>query len=140
MNDLAEYMELIVEPTFEEFKRNSQSVRLAYLACVAIYHAVDRAAYPNEPGPLAEQWKTESQAFMLVDEVAQTFKHGQRRWVKKAKAHNPDALLITHPLGLEGGLKGLELHSLYFLARDAVIFLRKKAAQLAQTAPAPSAP
>lgn len=28
MNDLAEYMELIVEPAFEEFKRNSQSVQL----------------------------------------------------------------------------------------------------------------
>jgi hypothetical protein len=46
--------------------------------------------------------------------------------VKKAKAANPDALLVTHPLGLDGGLKGLHLHSLHFLARDAVIFLRSK--------------
>jgi hypothetical protein len=127
MNDLAEYMELIVEPTFEDYKQNSRSVRHAYLACVAIYHAVDRAAFPNEPSTLAEQWRSESLAFMLIEEVAQTFKHGQRRWVKKAKAQRPDALLITHPLGLEGGLKGLELHSLYFKARDAVLFLREKA-------------
>jgi hypothetical protein len=126
MNDIAEYMEVIVEPTFEDYKRNSRSVRHAYLACVAIYHAVDRAAFPADPIALAEQWRSESQAFMLVEEVAQTFKHGQRRWVKKAKAQEPNALLITHPLGLEGGLKGLELHSLYFLARDAVIFLRSK--------------
>lgn len=126
MNDFAEYMELIVEPTWEEFRRNGNSVRHAYLACVAILHAVDRAAYPDDPIALAEQWRTESQAFMLVEEVAQHFKHGQRRWVKKAKAANPDALLITHPLGLEGGLKGLQLHSLHFLARDAVIFLRSK--------------
>lgn len=89
MNDFAEYMEQIVEPTFEEFKRNSQSVRHAYLACLVIYHAVDRAAYPNDPIALAEQWRSESLAFMLIEEVAQTFKHGQRRWVKKAKAQNP---------------------------------------------------
>jgi hypothetical protein len=126
VNDFAEYMELIVEPTFDDFKRNGASVRHGYLACVAIYHAVDRAAFPDDPFDLAARWRTESQAFMLVEEVAQHFKHGQRRWVKKAKAANPDALLITHPLGLERGLKGLQLHSLYFLARDAVIFLRTK--------------
>jgi hypothetical protein len=126
VNDFAEYMELIVEPTFEDFRRNGGSVRHGYLACLAIYHAVDRAAFPNDPSVLAEQWCTESLAFMLVEEVAQHFKHGQRRWVKKAKAQNPDALLITHPLGLEGGLKGLETHPLYFQARDAVEFLRSK--------------
>jgi hypothetical protein len=126
VNDFAEYMELIVEPTFEDFRRNGGSVRHAYLACVAIYHAVDRAAFPNEPRLLAEQWRTESMAFLLVEEVAQHFKHGQRRWVKKSKAKDHDALLITHPLGLEGGLKGLETHSLYFQARDAIKFLRSK--------------
>ena len=54
VNDFAEYMELIVEPTFEDFQRNGGSVRHAYLACLAIYHAVDRAAFPNEPSPLAQ--------------------------------------------------------------------------------------
>jgi hypothetical protein len=126
VNDFAEYMEVIVEPTWEDFRRNGNSVRHAYLACVAILHAVDRAAYPGDPIALAEQWRKESQEFMLVEEVAQHFKHGQRRWVKRAKAANPDALLITHPLGLEGGLKSLQLHSLHFLARDAVKFLRTK--------------
>lgn len=126
MNDFAEYMEVIVEPTWEEFRRNGNSVRHAYLTCVAILHAVDRAAYPGAPSTLAKHWREESQEFMLVEEVAQTFKHGQRHWVKKAKAANPDVLLITHPLGLEGGLKGLDLHSLHFLTRDAVIFLRSK--------------
>jgi hypothetical protein len=106
VNDFSEYMEVIVEPTFEDFRRNGGSVRHGYLACVAVYHAVDRAAYPDDPIALAEQWRKESQEFMLVEEVAQHFKHGQRRWVKKAKAANHDALLITHPLGLEGGLKG----------------------------------
>ena len=131
MNDLDEYIELIVEPTFADFSKDARSVRHAYLACLAIYHAVDRAAYPDEAGTLAEQWRSESLAFMLVDEVAQHFKHGTRRWVKKAKEKNPDALLITHPLGLEGDLKGLELRNLYFHVRDAVTFLRQKAKVLA---------
>jgi hypothetical protein len=134
MNDLAKYMELIVEPTWEEYKRNSVSVRHAYLACLVAYHAVDRAAYPDEPAPLAAQWREESLAFMLIDEVAQHFKHGQRRWVKKAKEENPDALLITHPLGLEGDLEGLETHGLYFQVRDAVMFLREKAKLAAEKA------
>ncbi len=60
MNDFAEYMELIVEPTFEDFQRNGGSVRHAYLACPAIYHAVDRAAYPDEASALAEQWRKDS--------------------------------------------------------------------------------
>jgi hypothetical protein len=126
VNDLSEYMEIIVEPTFDDFKKNSGSVRHAYVACLVIYHAVDRAAYPDEARTLAEQWRSESLAFMLIEEVAQHFKHGQRRWVRKAKEKNPDALLITHPLGLEGDLEGLETHALYFQARDAVMFLREK--------------
>ena len=133
MNSLAQYMELIVEPTYEELSRNSGSVRHAYLACLVIYHAVDRAAYPDDPRDLAEQWVAESQAFMLIAEVALHFKHGTRRWVKKAKEKNPDALLITFPLGLERDLGGLELHSLYFLIRDALIFLREKVKLVAQT-------
>lgn len=132
MNSLAQYIELIVDPTYEEFKRNSGSVRHAYLACLVIYHAVDRAAYPDDPHDLAEQWVAELQAFMLIAEVALHFKHGTRRWVKKAKEENPDALLITHPLGLEGDLGGLELHALYFLIRDALIFLREKAKLVAR--------
>jgi hypothetical protein len=142
MNDLAQYMELIVEPTFEEYKRNSVSVRHAYFACLAVYHALDRAAYPNDPAPLAAQWRSESLAFLLIDEVAQHFKHGTRRWVKKAKKENPDALLITHPLGLQGDLEGLETHSLFFQVRDAVTFLRQKVKLLAAQAPSspPAAP
>jgi hypothetical protein len=77
---------------------------------------------------------------MLIEEVAQHFKHGQRRWVKKAKAKNPDALLITHPLGLEGDLRGLETRSLFFQARDAVLFLREKAKLSAPKAQAPASP
>jgi hypothetical protein len=126
VNDLAQYMELIVEPTYEEYKRNSTSVRHAYLACLVAYHAVDRAAYPDEPHVLAEQWASESLPFMLIAEVALHFKHGTRRWVKRAKEKNHNALLITYALGLEGDLEGLETHALFFQVRDAITFLRGK--------------
>jgi hypothetical protein len=139
VNHLGQYVELIVEPTFEEYKRNSTSARHAYLACLVAYHAVDRAAYPDEASPLAAQWRSESLAFMLVEEVAQHFKHGQRRWARKAKEQKPDALLITHPLGLEGDLEGLETHALYFQVRDAITFLRGKAKLVGEKAQAPSA-
>jgi hypothetical protein len=129
MNDLAEYIELIVEPTWEEYRKNSGSARLAYLTCVVAYHAVDRAAYPDEePSELAEKWAAESKPFMLVAEVAMHLKHGTRRWVKKAKEQDPDALLITLPLGLQGGLAGLETRNLFFQIRDTIIFLRTKVA------------
>lgn len=44
MKTLARYLEVIVDPTFDDFYRDRRSVRLAYLACVVIYHSVDRAA------------------------------------------------------------------------------------------------
>lgn len=64
---------------------------------------------------------------MLIEEVAMYFKHGQRRWVKKAKEKNSDALLITFPLGLEGDGEGLDTRNLHFIIRDAIKFLREKA-------------
>jgi hypothetical protein len=124
MLELKRYIELIVEPTFEEFSKNSQSTRLGYLACVAAYHAIDRAAFPKDARVLEKHWCEESQEFMLITEVAMFFKHGQRRWVNKRKAEEPDALLVTLPLGLEGDGEGLDTRHLYFLLRDTIKFLR----------------
>jgi hypothetical protein len=130
---LDRYIELIVEPTFEDFKRNPTSIRHGYLACVATYHAIDRAAHPLDAQVQQEQWRSESQEFMLIEEVAMYFKHGQRRWVKKAKEQKQDALLITFPLGLEGNGEGLDTRNLHFLIRDAIKFLRAKAAAMVST-------
>ncbi len=135
MLKLDRYIELIVEPTFEDFKRNPTSIRHGYLACVATYHAIDRAAHPQDAQVLQEKWRSESQEFMLVEEVAMYFKHGQRRWVKKAKEEKPDALLITFPLGLEGSGEGLDTRNLHFILRDAIKFLREKAAEITATDP-----
>jgi hypothetical protein len=42
MNTLTRYLELIVDPTFDEFHAKRDSIRLAFLTSVAIYHAIDR--------------------------------------------------------------------------------------------------
>jgi hypothetical protein len=127
MKDLERYLDLIVEPTFEEFKRNARSVRHAYLACLVAYHAIDRVSYPALPGNLRKQWCDESMEFMLIEQVALHFKHVKSDFAKWAeKALPPDKLMITYPLGLSGDGEGLETRNLYFVVRDAIKFLRGK--------------
>ncbi|MEF8761961.1 hypothetical protein, partial [Stenotrophomonas sp. A3_2] len=79
MKTLARYLEIIVDPTFDDFHCNSGSIRHAYLACAAIFHAVDRAA--EEGGRRAavvrQAWCKESLEFKLVDVLAHHFKHVQ---------------------------------------------------------------
>ena len=75
MAALERYLNETVEPTFEDFKRNPSSARHAYLACVAAYHAVDRASYPRSPGNLRDRWRKRSFEFTVVDMVAHKFKH-----------------------------------------------------------------
>lgn len=125
-NQIDEYLNQIVDPTFSDFAKNPHSFRYAYLACVAVFHSVDRAAYPHDPRDLAKKWGEESRDFALIEEVAQHFKHGTRRWVIKAKAKDPNALLVTNALGLDGNLENLRLYNLYFLLRDAIHFIRNK--------------
>lgn len=124
MSDLAEYLAQIVDPTFKDFERNPGSVRHAYLACVAAYHAVDRMAFPNDPGNLAEEWRKQSFEFRLVDIVAHHFKH------VVAKAEKVDPSKPGIPIGFVLGFNktgGLETRNLYFVIRDAIQFLHKKA-------------
>lgn len=131
MQGLERYLELIVEPTFEDFKRNPSSVRHAYLACLVTYHAIDRVTFPTKPGNDLDRWREESLEFMLVEQVALHLKHVKSdfaRWA--AKALPPHTLLITHPLGLTGDGEGLETRNLFFVVRDAVKFLRKKAVSM----------
>jgi hypothetical protein len=75
MEDLRRYLEEIVEPTVKDFAKHPASVRHAFLACVAIYHAVEYMAHPRKPQTLAQKWGSQSEAFRRVDEVAHAFKH-----------------------------------------------------------------
>jgi hypothetical protein len=47
MEDLERYLKDIVEPTIKDFKDNPASVRHAFLACVATFHAIDYQTYPR---------------------------------------------------------------------------------------------
>jgi hypothetical protein len=77
MNTLARYLEMIVDPTFDEFHVNRSSARLAFLTAVAIYHSVDRVA--EETGKrtshLRQLWCRESVEFNLIDIIAHHLKH-----------------------------------------------------------------
>jgi len=135
VDTLARYIEVIVEPTFEDFKRNPGSVRHAYLACLVAYHAIDRVTFPASPGNLLKEWREESLEFMLVEQVALHLKHVKSDWAKWAeKALPADTLLITHPLGLRGEGEGLETRNLFFVVRDVIKFLRQKAEPLKRDA------
>ena len=76
MEDLERYLNEIVDPTIADFEKHPSSVRHAFLACVATYHAVDYLAHPKRSaGNLAKTWRDQSRAFRIVDHVAHAFKH-----------------------------------------------------------------
>jgi hypothetical protein len=79
MTELTGYLDEFVEPTLDEFRRDPFSRRRAYLACVAIYHAIDRhpAHGPRKPDreALREAWRAESEEFAIVEIAAHDFKH-----------------------------------------------------------------
>lgn len=127
MNTLARYLEVIVDPTFDDFYRDRDSVRLAYLACVAIFHAVDRAA--DESGTrsanLRQEWCRESLEFKLVDVIAHHFKHVESSDEKVPPTRR--GIPIGHALGFDETGESLDLRNIYCLIRDAVRFVHKKA-------------
>lgn len=127
MKTLARYLEVIVDPTYDDFCSNSRSFRHAYLACVAIFHAVDRAAEENgvSAARLRQIWCRESVEFKLVEILAHHFKH-----VRSSDERIPSTrpgIPITHVLGFDEAGEGMDLRNLYFVIRDAVRFVHKKA-------------
>jgi hypothetical protein len=124
---LARYLEVIDDPTFDDFYSNPSSVRHTYLACVSIFHAVDRAAEKSgtRSANLRQVWCKESVEFKLVDVVAHHFKHVQSS-DEKTPATRP-GIPIAHALGFDDTGEGMELRNLYFVIRDAVRFVHKKA-------------
>jgi hypothetical protein len=122
---LERYLENFVDPTFEDYRRNSMSTRHAFIASLITYHAVDRAAYPRKGKTLVERWRKKSMEFMLVEIVALQFKHVMSSDVRQPAPKN--AIRITHALGLDETAEKVELHHLYFLVRDAIKFLHQEA-------------
>ena len=138
MNELIRYLDLIVEPTFADFSSNPTSVRHAFLACVATYHAIDRVTYPKKPGNLRNKWRKESLEFAIVDMVAHHFKHVKSD-DERQTPRRPGIPLSFAVFGARGALNtyalntralndgGIDLHNLRFVIRDAIKFLRQQA-------------
>lgn len=121
MDEIVQYLELIVEPTFADFKANPRSIRHAYLACVATYHAIDRAALPDKPGNLKRKWREQSLEFVIVDMMAHHLKH----------VHCPEEKLSpiepSIPLSsLIFGEQSMDIRHLHFVIRDAIKFIRQQ--------------
>jgi hypothetical protein len=131
MNALTRYLKLIVEPTVEEFKRNPTSIRHAYLACVATYHAVDRVSYPEPGAIIAAEWREKSDAFAMIEVVALEFKHVKSRKNKPQPNTIPISAALygfgfnTHKLNDTGEVD--TLRNLVFLVQDAVRFIHEQA-------------
>jgi hypothetical protein len=127
MKTLARYLEVIVDPTYDDFYANPRSFRLAYLASVAIFHAVDRAAEENgvSSAHLCQVWRKESVEFKLVEVLAHHFKHVQSS-DEKIPSTRP-GLPIALAVGFDDAGEGMDLRNLYFVIRDAVRFVHKKA-------------
>ncbi len=128
MKTLARYLEVIVDPTFDDFYRDRGSVRLAYLACVAIFHAVDRAA--DESGTrsanLRQEWcrsRSNSNWWTLSLTTSSTLRAPMKRY----RQHAPGYRLALLSGSVETG-ESMDLRNIYYLIRDAVRFVHKKAA------------
>jgi hypothetical protein len=137
VNALTRYIELIVEPTVEEFNRNSTSLRHAYLACVATFHAIDRAAEMTNrrARDLRQVWGRQSQEFKLVDIVAHDFKHIRASNRSGAPDRIPVSMALygqmgfnTHMYNDTGQVETLQ--HLTFIVGEAVEFIKSQAAQL----------
>lgn len=145
MNTLQRYLRGTVEPTFLEFQQNPNSARRAYQACVAAFHAVDRASYPKKPGNLRSKWRKASVAFRVVDMVAHKSKHivsdDEKEPVEQGKLRLTALVCGKGLLGTDGfntallGEGGIDLHNLYFIIRDAIGFLHQEALKLPDATP-----
>jgi hypothetical protein len=127
MNTLARYLELIVDPTFDDFHTKRGSIRHAFLACVTIYHAVDRVAETEGKSVkhFRQMWGKESLEFKLVDIIAHHSKH-VKSTDERILPSRP-GIPIGHALGFNETGDEMDLRNIYYVIRDAVRFVHRKA-------------
>ncbi len=130
MDDVTEYLENIVEPTFTDYRSNPESERLAFLTCVAIYHVIDRFTHPKGPGNLRNKWGKLSLEFKIVDMMAHHFKHVKSDDDKiRLKEENLllSKFVFNNLLPDKGEINDkCTLHNMYFIIRDAIQFVRQQ--------------
>jgi hypothetical protein len=124
VNSLARYIEEIVEPTFEDFCKYGTG-RHAFLACVAIYHAIDRVSYPKRPGNLRKDWARQSKAFKWVDMSAHHFKHVECD-DERASVGKP-GLPLSRLIAFDEPGHDMALRNFFFVMRDAMNFVHEQA-------------
>ena len=73
--DAQHYLSTIVAPTIAEYATERTSVRRAFLACVAAFHMIDYLAESKRPATVRSQVRSECPSFILIDRVANAFKH-----------------------------------------------------------------
>ena len=92
--------------SIQEFAVNPKSRRLAFLACLTTFHAIDYLAPPGSKpnkGNLLKRFRSESAEFAVMERVACAFKH-----VKTGKPDTPanqplaSGDLIARPPGTWG--------------------------------------
>jgi hypothetical protein len=69
--EIDRYFEQIVDPTIADFEANPTSVRHAFLAAVAVFHAIDYLGVKSH----RKKFREDSADFALVDRIAHAFKH-----------------------------------------------------------------
>jgi hypothetical protein len=108
MSGAKQHLDDIVEPTINDFENNPTSVRHAFLACVATFHTVDYLA--REAGKssahLRQIYRSESQDFALIDDVAHAFKH-----VSVGK-HDEPKLVVSEVISRPPAILGLAVFDL----------------------------
>ncbi|UFS76039.1 hypothetical protein LPB73_01050 [Tardiphaga sp. 37S4] len=147
MEHLERYLDGIIEPTVNDFRSKPSSVRLGFLACVAIDHAVDYLAFPadrsqwdgkehrDKRARLRNEFSKESDNFRLASETANAFKHVKTVSVRGLEAgdvhERPPALAGRAMAGrsIAGDRTGavvVDGHNLLEIATEALRFLRSK--------------
>ena len=142
MQELQQYLDIIVEPTFRDFERNPKSIRHAYLACVAAYHAIDRASCPKKPGKLTKGMGENTgichrrygrTPFQARDKRPREGTcEDEKAPVKNGAIPLSSLVFGNQTLGnftldmdrLSRG--GIDLHNLYFVIHDCISFIRKQ--------------
>lgn len=69
--EIERYFEQIVDPTIADFEANPTSVRHAFLAAVAVFHAIDYLDADSH----RKKFRESNADFALVDRIAHAFKH-----------------------------------------------------------------
>jgi hypothetical protein len=139
MNTLARYLELIVDPTWDDFHKNRNSSRHAFLVCVTLYHSVDRVAEAEgkDASHFRQVWASECFDFKLVDIIAHHLKHVLSN--DERNLANRPGLPIGRALGFTEDGDEMNLRDLYSVIRDAVRFVHRKAGTFHPALPEPSA-